>query len=169
MLPLQIEVKKKKNLPPGYQPGEVSNNKYICSSNKMAALWNSRFLKQSTDFKTSSIPLRCHMKPNCQRRSCLSLVAVLMIPFVCHVHLHQYSWFGRIPSAVANRCRKSASLLKRILSLTSTSSPIKLVNIAFQSVPCTHADWAILGDVGAASRRLIFLLKYRGRPLIFQW
>ena len=39
---------------------------------------------------------------------------------------------------------------------------IKLVNIAFQSVLCIHAEKAILGDdVRAASHRLIFLLKYR--------
>ena len=34
---------------------------------------------------------------------------------------HQYSWFGRIPSAVANRYRKSASLLKRSVSITLIS------------------------------------------------
>ena len=34
------------------------------------------------------------------------------------------------------------------------------INIAFQSVSCIHAEWAILGDdVGAASRRLTFLYK----------
>ena len=77
---------------------------------------------------------------------------------------HQYSWFGRIPSAVANRCRKSASLLKRSVSITSISKPIKLVNIAFQSVLCLHDEWAICDDVGAASHRLILLLKYRDGP-----
>ena len=51
----------------------------------------------------------------------LTVVAVLLIPFVRYVHLHQYSWFGRIPSAVANRYRKSASLLKRSVSITSIS------------------------------------------------
>ena len=100
--PHQIEFKIK-TLQPGNQPGEVSNIKYIyiCSSKKWShcetvALWNNL-----GTYKTSSIPLRCHWKPNCQRRSSLSLVAVLLIPLVCHVHLHQYSWFGRIFSAVA--------------------------------------------------------------------
>ena len=102
----KIEVKKTP-LQPGYQPGEASNNMYICSSKKMVALWNSRIVKQSRD---CSIPFRCHWKPNCQRRSSQSLVTVLLIPLICHVHLHQYSWFGRIFSAVANRYRKSASL-----------------------------------------------------------
>ena len=37
----------------------------------MVALWNSRVVKQSSDLKTSPIPLRCHWKPNCQRRSSL--------------------------------------------------------------------------------------------------
>ena len=126
------------------------------------ALWNS-----VGTCKTSSIPMRCHWKPNCQRRSqvCHLWLFSVLIPLVCHVHLHQYSWFGRIFSAVANRYRKSASLLKRSVSVISISSPIKLVNIAFQSVSCIHAEWAILGDdVGAASRRLTFLSKYRDRP-----
>ena len=118
--PHQIEVKKKP-LQSCDQPGEVSNNKYMCGSKKMVALWNSHFVKQSSDLKTSSIPLRYQWKPNCQRRSSLSLVAILLIPFVCHVILHQYSWCGRIPSAVANRYRKSASLLKRSVSITSIS------------------------------------------------
>ena len=51
----------------------------------------------------------------------LSLVAVLLTPLVCHVHLHQYSWFGRIFSAGANRYRKSASLLKQSVSIISIS------------------------------------------------
>ena len=90
-------------------------------------------------------------------RSSLSLVAVLLIPFVCHVHLLPYSWFGRIPSAVANRYRKFTSLLKCYVSMTSITQPIELVNIAFQSVPLIHAEWEILGDdVCAASRRLTF-------------
>ena len=122
--PHQIELKKnKKTLQPGNQPGEVSNNKYmyICSSKKWShyetvALWNSL-----GTCKTSSIPLRCHWKPNCQRRSSLSLAAVLLIPLVCHVHLHQYPWFGRIFSAVANRYGKSASLLKWSVSIISIS------------------------------------------------
>ena len=42
----------------------------------------------------------------------------VLIPLVCHVHLHQYSWFGRIFSTVANRYRKSASSLKRSVSIT---------------------------------------------------
>ena len=60
------------------QPGEVSNNKYmyICSSKKWShcetvALWNSL-----GTCKTISIPMPCHWKPNCQRRSSLSLVAI---------------------------------------------------------------------------------------------
>ena len=119
--PHPIELKKP--LQPGNQPGEVSNNKYmyICSSKKWShyetvALWNSL-----GTCKTSSIPLRCQWKPNCQRRSSLSLVAVLLIPLVCHAHLHQYPWFGRIFSAVANRYRKSASLLKWSVSIISIS------------------------------------------------
>ena len=51
----------------------------MCSSKKMVALWNNRFVKQSSDLKTSSIPLQCHWEPNCQRRSSLSLVDVLLI------------------------------------------------------------------------------------------
>ena len=121
---------------------------------KMVAPWNSRIVKQSSDLKASSIPLRCHWS-NYQQWSSLSLLAVL----------HQYSSFVRIPSAVANHYRKSASLLKRSVSITSISWPITLANVAFQSVPRIHAGWAILGDdVGAASRRLISLLKYRDRP-----
>ena len=119
--PHQIELKKKP-LQPGNQPGEVSNNKYmyICSSKKWShcetvALWNSL-----GTCKTSSIPLRCHWKPNYINGG-LSLVAVLLTPLVCHVHLHQYSWFGRIFSAVANRYRKSASLLKQSVSIISIS------------------------------------------------
>ena len=74
-------------------------------------------------------------------------MAVLLILFVCHVHSgsHQYSWFSRISSTVANRYRKCTSLLKRSVSITSISYAIKLVNVAFQSVPCIHAEWAILG------------------------
>ena len=63
------------------QPGEVSNNKYmyICSSKKWlhcetVALWNSL-----GTCKTSSIPMRCHWRPSCQRRSSLSLVAVFSV------------------------------------------------------------------------------------------
>ena len=119
-VPHQIELKKKP-LQLGNQPGEVSNNKYmyICSSKKWShceiiASWNSL-----GTCKASSIPPRCHWKPNCQQRSSLSLEAVLLIPLVCHVHLHQYSWFGRIFSAVANRYRKS--LLKRSVTIISIS------------------------------------------------
>ena len=47
---------------------------------KMVAVWNSRFVKQSSDLKISSTPLRCHWKPNCQLvNGGLSLVAVLLI------------------------------------------------------------------------------------------
>ena len=113
-----LELSYKKNLHSGNQPGEVK---------KMVATWNSRTVKQSSDLKTSSIPLRYHYmsvyelnwtKPNCQ---VFSLVAVLSIPFICHVHSHQYSWFSRIFSHVANRYRKSASFLKRNISITSIS------------------------------------------------
>ena len=38
------------------------------------ALWNSLGI-----CKTSSIPMRCHWKPNCQRRSSLSLVPVFSV------------------------------------------------------------------------------------------
>ena len=114
--PHQIELKKP--LQPGNQPGEVSTTNtctYVTAKKwshcSTVALWNNL-----GDCKTSSIPLRCHWKPNCQWRSSLSLVAVLLIPLVCHVHLHQYSWFGRIFSAVANRYRKSTSLLKQSVS-----------------------------------------------------
>ena len=73
------------------------------------------------------------------------------------MHSHQYSRFSRISSNAANRYRRRTSLLKYSVSITSISYPIKLVNIAFQSVPCIHAEWAILGDdVCAASRTLIF-------------
>ena len=46
------------------------------------------------------------------------------------------------------------------------SKSTKLLNITFQSVPCTHAQWAILGDdvpwtCRAASHRFLLLLKYR--------
>ena len=53
----------------------------------------------------------------------LSHVAVLLLLFVCHVHsgLHQYSWFSHISSTVANRYRKSTSLLKRSVSITLIS------------------------------------------------
>ena len=70
--------KEKNPLEPGYQPGEASNKyMYICSSKKWShcetvTLWNSLGA-----CKTSSIPLRCHRKPNCQRRSSQSLVAVV--------------------------------------------------------------------------------------------
>ena len=73
--PHQIELKKP------LQPGEVSNNKYmyICSSKKWShcetvALWNSL-----GTCKISSIPMPCHWKPNCQRRSSLSLVAIFSV------------------------------------------------------------------------------------------
>ena len=78
-----------------------------------------RIVKQSNDLKTSSIPL---LRLEAQLWS-LSLVAVLLILFVCHVHSgsHQYSRCIRISSAVANRYRKSTSLLKRSVSITSIS------------------------------------------------
>ena len=76
-----------------------------------------RTVKQSSDLKTSSIPLQCLEA----QLSSLSLVAVLLVLFVCHVHSgsHQYSWFSRISSTVANQYRKSTSLLKRSVSITS--------------------------------------------------
>ena len=121
-------------------------------------------VKQSSDLKTSSIPHQCLEA----QLSSLSLVAVLLILFVCHVHSgsHQYTWFSRISSTVASWYRKSTSLLKSSVSITSISLPIKLVNIAFQSVPCIHAKWAILGDdVHDASHRLLyFLLKTMTGP-----
>ena len=78
-----------------------------------------RTVKQCSDMKTSSIPLQ-----NLEAQlSSLSLVAVMLILFVCHVHSgsHQYLWFSRISSTVANRYRKSTSLLKRSVSITSIS------------------------------------------------
>ena len=87
-----------------------------------------------------------------------------MGPCGCFVD-HQYSLFSGIPSAVANRYRKFASLLKRNVSITSISYPIKLVIIEFWSVPCIRDEWAILGDdIGASSRTVIFSLKYRDGP-----
>ena len=55
-----------------------------------------RTVKQCSDLKTSSIPLQSMEA----QLSSLSLVAVLLILFVCHVHSgsHQYSWFSRISS-----------------------------------------------------------------------
>ena len=109
--------KKKKILQPGNQPGEVSNNKYICSSKKVVALWNSlvtwkqaQYLSDVTGSPTVN-----------GLTEVKSVTSVLWIPFVCQVHLHQYSWFGHIPSAVANRYRKFASLLKRSVWITSIS------------------------------------------------
>ena len=106
VLPHQIKVKKKKKIPlqPCNQPSEVSSNKYICGSKKWSqcetvALWNSLVtwkLAQYLSYVTGS--------PTVNRG--LSLVAAGFID-------HQYSWFGRIPSAVANRYRKSAPLWKR--------------------------------------------------------
>ena len=100
--------KTNKTLQPCNQPGEVSNNKYICSSKKKVALWNSRFVKQYSDLKTSSIPLRYHSQVSTE------------VCCGCFVD-HKYSRFGGSPSAVANRYRKSASLLKRSVSITSIS------------------------------------------------
>ena len=78
-----------------------------------------RTVKQCSDLKSSSIPLQSLEV----QLSSLSLVAVLLILFVCQVHSgsHQYSWFSRISSTVANRYRKSTSLLKRNVSITSIS------------------------------------------------
>ena len=55
-----------------------------------------RTVKQCSDLKTSSIPLQSLEA----QLSSLSLVTVLLILFVCHVHSgsHQYSWFSRISS-----------------------------------------------------------------------
>ena len=82
---------------------------------KMVALWNSWTMKQSSDLKTSSIPLRCLEA----QLSSLSLVSVLLILFVCRKHSRQYSWFSRISSTVANRYRKPTSLLKHSVSITA--------------------------------------------------
>ena len=78
---------------------------------------NVRTVKQCIDLKTSSIPLQSLEA----QLSSLSLVAVLLILFVCHVHSgsRQYSWFSRISSTVANRYRNFTSLLKRSVSITS--------------------------------------------------
>ena len=54
-------------------------------------------------------------------RVCHFCLFSVLIPLVCHVHLRQYSSFGRIFSAIANRYRKSASLLKRSVSIISIS------------------------------------------------
>ena len=40
------------------------------------------------------------------------LVAVLLIPFICHVHSHQNLWFSHISSTVARRYSNSTSLLQ---------------------------------------------------------
>ena len=57
-------------------------------------------VKQSSDLKIP-VPLQSLEA----QLSSLSLVAVLLILFVCHVHSgsHQYSCFSRISSTVANR------------------------------------------------------------------
>ena len=70
-----------------------------------------------------------------------SIKVLSLTPFVCHVHLHKYSWLSRISIIVANRQRKSTSLLKRSVSMTSISWPVKLANIAFQSVRCIYWIW----------------------------
>ena len=122
--PHQIELKKKTPL----QPGEVSNNKYmyICSSKNVRTVKQShcetvyglvklaQYLCNVTGSPTVNGGQVCHQSGH------LWLFSVL-IPLVCHVHLHQYSWFGRIFSAVANRYRTSASLLKRSVSIISIS------------------------------------------------
>ena len=118
-------------------------------------LWNSL-----GTCKTSSIPLRCHWKPNCQRRS-----------QVCHLWL--FCWYTRLPCAFApifmvrsyfQCCCQSIKKICIIIEMVCIDN-IDFVNIAFQSVACIHAEWAISGDdVGAASRRLTFLSKYRDRP-----
>ena len=61
-----------------------------------------RTVKQSGDLKTSSIPVPLQSLES--QLSSLSLVVVLLILFICHVHSgsHQYSWFSRISSTVAN-------------------------------------------------------------------
>ena len=66
---------------------------------KVVAVWNSLVtwkLAQYLSYVTGSPTVN----------GGLSLVAAGFID-------HQYSWSGRIPSAVANRYRKSAPLLKR--------------------------------------------------------
>ena len=61
-----------------------------------------RTVKQSSDLYTSSIPVPLQSLE--AQLPSLSLVAVLLILFVCHVHSgsHQYSWFSCISSTVAN-------------------------------------------------------------------
>ena len=77
-----------------------------------------RTVKQCSDLKTSSIPLQSLEA----QLSSFSLVTVLIL-FVYHVHCgsYQYSCFIRISSTVANRYRKSTSLLKHSVSITSIS------------------------------------------------
>ena len=119
---------------------------------KLVALWKSLVTWKLAQYLSNV------WKPNCQ---------------VCHFLL--FCWYcsfamcipfrSRISSTVANRYRKSTSLLKRGVSITSISLPIRLLNIAFQSVPCIHAEWAILDeDVRDASRRLLYYYIFIEKP-----
>ena len=112
---------REKTLQPCNQPGEDSNNKYICNSNKLVVLWTSRFVKQSSDLKTSSIPLRsdvtgsptvnggqvCHLWLFCWYRSFAMCICTNI--------------YGSVAFPVLLHYRKSASLLKRSVSVTSIS------------------------------------------------
>ena len=155
--PPQKKKKKKKNTPTPHKNFILVISLESFKRQIYAALWNGHTVKQSSDLKTSSAQYFSNV-PMCQGcHLCCGCLVDQLKTFVCHVHSHQYSWFSRISSTVPNRSRRSTSLLKRSVLITSISPHIKLVTIAFQSVPCNYAEWAILGDdVRAASRRLIF-------------
>ena len=102
--------------PPPIKKEKKKNNEklfiLVISLKKMVALWNSLVTWKLAKYLSNV------WKPNCR-----SPVAVLLILFVCHVHYgsHQYSWFSRIFSTVANRYGKSTSSLKCSVSTTSIS------------------------------------------------
>ena len=129
-----------------------------------------RTVKQSSDLKTSSIPLQCLEA----QLSSLSPVTVLLIMFVCHVHSgsHHYSWFSRISSNVANRYRKSTSSLKRSVSITSISQAIKLVNIECAVHPCRVGDIRWPGQKSRAAghkRQHVINRRLRVLPTCPEW
>ena len=114
------------------QPGEVQKNKYVFQvtpTNRLSShphICRPKYREWLENFAyLNTYPMSLE-----DQLSNLSLLAVLLIPFVYHVHSHQYSWFIRIFSTVAYRWRKSTSLPKYSVSIT------KLVNIGFKLMPC---------------------------------
>ena len=115
---------------------------------KMVALWNSRTIKQFSQIAQYLSDVT--ESPTVKSAPCGCFVDTVRLPCafapVFMVQSHFQYWY-----------RKSTSALKRSIWMSSISFHIKLVNIAFQSVPCIHAEWAILGDdVHDASRRLLY-------------